>query len=1062
MSLSELSIKRPVFAWMLMAGLIVFGSVSFLRMGISQLPDVDFPVVTVNIRLEGAAPEVIETEIVDFVEDAVMGIEGVRTVTSRSENSEGTITIEFQLNRNVDLAVQDVQAKLSQIQSRLPREITATTVSKTNPEDQPILLLTLESDKYPLRDLMYYVNDRLKDQFAMVSGVGDITLGGYVDPNLRIWVSAEKLKKYELSVADIISTVQSEHSEQPAGKVEDITRDRMFYVRTMGEATSVDQFSELIINQRGGQPNYRPIHLSQVARIEDGMADVLRFSRVMGVPGVGLGILKQRGANAVAVGKAIREKIATIQKGLPPGMRLGINYDSTRYIEQAVNELNFTLLLSALLTALVCWAFLGSWSSTVNVLFSIPTSVIGSFIVLYFAGFTLNTFTLLGLSLSIGIVVDDAIMVLENIIRHQEKGKDKREAALLGSKEITFAALAATISIVAIFLPVVFMKGIIGKFFFQFGVTITVAVLLSLLEALTLTPMRCSQFVVAGKRTTRFGRGIEFCFERTAEFYAKSLEKVLNHRWKVIAAALAIFVLSLSTVRLLNKEFLPAEDQSRFSIRLKTPIGSSLYYSDNKFRGIEKFLASRSEVDRYVLQVGGGSQGDANRGSVLVTLRERGHRGIDQEAGHELSQQQFMDLCRREFKKQPGIRAAIQDLSIKSFTASRGFPVEFTVQGPEWEQLAILSKQMIEELGKTDLVTDLDTDYDSNMPEYHIVPDRKAASAHGVSIFSIGQTVNAMIGGVLVGRYPKGGHRYDIRLELEESREDPIEKMKKLFLRNNRGELIPLSSLVSINEKASMVEINRRERERAITVYANVKSGQSQQKALQAVGLIAKRILPPAYHIVLSGSSETFSESFQSLLLALILGLFVAYMVLASQFNSFIDPLTVLVALPFSVSGAFVALLITHQSINIYSMIGLVLLMGIVKKNSILLVDFTNQVRSRKDITSARQALVEACPIRLRPILMTSVASIAGAIPAALAIGPGAESRVPMAIAVIGGVFLSTLLTLYVVPCVYSLISAKFIDAYTDLDRLAGSWVDDEEFDKAIKEQHKVNLKEWK
>jgi hydrophobe/amphiphile efflux-1 (HAE1) family protein len=1008
---------------MLMAGLIVFGGVSFLRMGISQLPDVDFPVVTVNIRLEGAAPEVIETEIVDFVEDAVMGIEGVRTVTSRSENSEGTITIEFQLNRNIDLAVQDVQAKLSQVQSRLPREITATTVSKTNPEDQPILLLTLESDKYPLRDLMYYVNDRLKDQFAMVAGVGDITLGGYVDPNLRIWVSAEKLKQYELSVTDIISTVQNEHSEQPAGKVEDESKDHMFYVRTMGEATSVDLFSDLIINQRGSQPNYHPIRLGQVARVEDGMADILRFSRAMGVPGVGLGILKQRGANAVAVGKAIREKITEIQKGLPPGMRLGINYDSTRYIEQAVNELNFTLLLSALLTALVCWLFLGSWSSTVNVLFSIPTSVIGSFIVLYFAGFTLNTFTLLGLSLSIGIVVDDAIMVLENIIRHQEKGENKLDAALIGSKEISFAAMAATVSIVAIFLPVVFMKGIIGRFFFQFGVTITVAVLLSLLEALTLTPMRCSQFVDTGVRTTHFGKAIESGLHKLTRFYARSLANVLNHRWKIILAALIVFGLSLSTLWSLNKEFLPPEDQSRFNIRLKTPIGSSLYFSDAKFREVEKFLAGRSEVDRYAVQVGGGSPGDANSGSVLVTLKERGHRGIDREAGHELSQQQFMDVCRNEFKKIQGVRAVIQDLSIKSFTASRGFPVEFTVQGPEWDQLAVFSKQIVSELDKSGLVTDLDTDYDSNMPEYHVVPDRKAASAHGVTIYNIGQTVNAMIGGVLVGRYPKGGHRYDIRLELEDTREDPIAKMKNLSLRNNRGELVPLSQLVRIEEKSSMVEINRRERERAITVYANVKSGRSQQKALQAVEEISKRVLPPQYHIVLSGSSATFTESFQSLILALVLGLFVAYMVLASQFNSFSDPLTVLMALPFSFSGAFVALLITHQSINIYSMIGLVLLMGIVKKNSILLVDFTNQVKARGDVSSVRQALLEACPVRLRPILMTSVASIAGAVPAALALGPGAESRVPMAVAVIGGVMVSTLLTLYVVPCVYSLIS---------------------------------------
>lgn len=1005
-----------------MAVLVVFGGICFFGMGISQLPDVDFPVVSVNIRLEGAAPEVIETSIVDIVEDAVMSVEGIKTVTSRSENGEGTITIELLMSRNIDLAMQDVNAKLSQIRSRLPKDVTAITVSKTNPEDQPIMLLTLESDKYPLKDLMLYVSDRLKDQFAMVPGVGDITLAGYIDPNLRVWVDSKKLLSYQISVDDVINTIQNEHSEQPAGKVNDLTGYHMFFVRTLGEAQSVEQFGNLVINQRGGEVNYRRLHLKDVARIEDGLADQLRISRANGIPGVGLGILKQRGSNAVEVAKAVREKIKKIQQGLPDGMRLSVNFDSTKYIEQAVSELNFTLLLSALLTALVCWMFLGSWSSTLNVLFSIPTSVVGTFIALYFFGFTLNTFTLLGLSLSIGIVVDDAIMVLENIIRHQELGKDKITAAIDGSKEITFAALAATISIVAIFLPVVFMKGVIGKFFFQFGVTITVAVLLSLLEALTLTPMRCSQFVAVGERTTRFGRAVEHVLDWLTSRYRSTLAATLSRRGLALGGAAAVFAMGFWCVTLLNKEFLPAEDQSRFNIRLKTPIGSSLDFSDLTFREVEKFLASRSEVDRYVLQIGGGSLGDANGGSVLVTMKDKGQRGVAKEVGHELSQQEFMDLARRELKKVPDLRVSIQDLSNRAFSASRGFPVEVSVQGPEWAQLASFSKQIMTELDKTGLVTDLDTNYEAAMPEFHVVPNRKAAADHGVSVVSIANSVNAAIGGVLVGRYPKGGHRYDITLKLENSTEDPLLKMKKLFVRNNRGELVLLSDLVTIEQRKAMVEVNRSERERAVSIYANIKTGQSQQKALQAVQDIAKRILPPQYHVVLGGSSQTFNEAFSSLMLALVLGVFVAYAVLASQFNSFSDPIAVLMALPFSVSGAFVALLLAHQTINIYSMIGLVLLMGIVKKNSILLVDFTNQVKARGGI-KVRDALLEACPVRLRPILMTSVATIAGAIPAALSFGPGAESRIPMAVSIIGGVAISTVLTLYVVPCVYSLLS---------------------------------------
>ncbi|MEI6438408.1 MAG: efflux RND transporter permease subunit [Candidatus Omnitrophota bacterium] len=1020
MSLSETAIKRPVFAWMLMFGLIVFGGISFLRMGISQLPDVDYPVVSVNVRLEGAAPEVIETSVVDIIENAVMTIQSIRSVTSRSENSEGTVTIEFELNRDIDLAVQDVQAKISSVMQKLPKDVVSPTIRKSNPEDQPIMLLTLESDKFPLKDLMSFTNDRVKNQFSTVAGVGDISLGGYRDPNLRVWLNEQALNAHELSVDDVIATIQNEHQEGPAGQLQD--GKRQLNVRTMGEAKNLDEFGNLTINRRGGQPNYVPIRLSEVARIDEDLADALSVSRAMKTPGVSLNILKQRGSNAVAVAKAVRLKVAEVQKGLPEGMKLSINFDSTRYIEQAVHELNFTLLLSAFLTGLVCWMFLGSWTSTLNVLLAIPTSVVGTFIVLYFAGFTLNTFTLLGLSLSIGIVVDDAIMVLENIIRHQEKGKSRILAALAGSSEIAFAAMAATISVVAIFLPVAFMSGVIGKFFFQFGVTITVAVLLSLVEALTLTPMRCSQFVDIRPRTTWFGRGVDWLMDRAREFYAGSLKAALNHRLKVLFAALLVFALSFSALSFINKEFIPSEDQSRFNIRLKTPVGSALQYSDDKFKAVEDFLSTRPEVARYVLRVGGGSPGDSNSGSVLVTMKDKGQRGIDPAAGHELSQLEFMDVCRKRFKKLPDVKAVIQDLSTRAFTASRGFPVEFTVQGPDWVKLADYSKQIMDKMDKTGLVTDVDTNYSLGQPELHIVPDRKKAAERGVSIAAISQVIEATIGGVAVGTYEKGGHRYDIRVKLEDSAGDPRAKVNSLFVRNDHGELTPLADLVSMEEKKSMVEIWRSNRERSITVYANVKAGASQQKALTAVQDIAREILPPEYHVALTGSSQTFAESLQSLVWVLLLGIVVAYMVLASQFNSFIDPLSVLMALPFSISGALLALYVTHRSISIYSVIGLILLMGIVKKNSILLVDFTNQVREKGE-PDVKKALLTACPIRLRPILMTSVATIAGAVPAALAFGPGAESRNPMAIAVIGGVIFSTVLTLYVVPCFYSLMA---------------------------------------
>jgi len=1015
-----------------MAGLIIFGLIGASRMGISQLPDVDFPVVSVNVSYPGAAPEIIETNVIDVLEDAVMTVEGVRSVSSSASYATGNISVEFELSRDIAQALQDVQNKVASAARNLPKDIDPPVVSKTNPEDQPIMWLALSSEHHQPPELMRYVKDVLKDKFSSVSGVGEILLGGYVDPNLRVWVSGKELSKYELAVTDVINTIQNEHSELPAGQISSGRRE--YDVRTLGEAKTPEEFSNLVINQRGGQPIYTRITLKQVATTEEGLADIRRLSRSNGNPAVGLGIRKQRGSNAVAVAQAVKQRINEVGLQLPEGMKLGINFDSTKFIEDSVGEFKFTLVLSALVTALVCWLFLGSWTATLNVILAIPTSIIGTFIALYFFGFTLNTFTLLGLSLAIGIVVDDAIMVLENIVRHREKGENRVQAALKGTREISFAALAATLAVVAIFLPVAFMKGAIGRFFFQFGITMTVAVMLSLLEALTLTPMRSSQFVQAGGRTTRIGRAADTVFHAVAGLYRRLLDVSLRHPWLVIVGSLLFFALSFMSIKFLNKEFMPAQDMGAVLIRIQTPVDSSLDYTNTKFLEAEKFFQARPEIARIYSAVGGFGGGQVNTGNIFISMKPRGERGIDPELGHEVSQQELMDMSRKALQNIGDVKASIQDLSLRGFGASIGFPIEFTVQGRNWEKLAEYSKTIMEKLNATGLVTDVNTDYREGKPEIQIIPDRAKAAARGVSVNAISQTINATVGGVVAGQYSSGGHRYDIRVRLQEQERDHAEQIKRLLVRNNRGELIPMSEVVQLREKPSLAQINRYNRERAIKIWANVKGGASQEKALQAVQEVAHEVLPSDYHILFVGGAQSFKESFGDLWIALLLGLLVSYMILASQFNSFIHPATVLMALPFSVSGAFLALLIFGQSLNIYSFIGLILLMGIVKKNSILLVDFTNQVRDRGE-TSIRAALLEACPIRLRPILMTSFATIAGALPLALALGPGAETRVPMALAVIGGVFVSTLLTLFVVPCVYELLARFESDRAAEVTR---------------------------
>jgi HAE1 family hydrophobic/amphiphilic exporter-1 len=1003
---------------MLMSSLIIFGAIGFSRMGISQLPDVDFPVITVSVSLEGAAPEIMESTVVDILEDQLTSIEGVKSITSTSKTGSATITLEFDISRNLDLALQDVQAKVSAAQRKLPKDVDPPSVSKTNPEDQPILWIGVTAaPDIPFRDFNIFVRDTLKDEFTTVPGVGDVFLGGYVDPSMRIWIDPKKLNRYSLSVTDILNTITAEHLEPPSGYVD--TGPRELNVRMLGEASTLDQFKDLRINTRGGAPNYLPIKLGDAVRIEPGLNDIRRISRVDGERAIGLGIRKQRGANAVAAADGVLKKLAEVRKNLPHGIDVKPVFDSTIFIREAVSELNFTLVISAILTSLVILLFLGSLANTMNVLLAIPTSIVGSFIILYFSGFTLNTFTLLALSLAIGIVVDDAIMVLENITRHKEMGKSSKRGALDGANEIQFAAMAATVSIAAIFLPVVFMKGIIGKFFYQFGITMTAAVFLSLVEAITLTPMRAAYFGGNHRaETTRISRWVDARMKRFTEAYRSVLERALSHRWKVILGALLFFAASLVTTKLINKEFLPPEDQSRFMVRLLAPVGSSITFTDGKLKEIEAIIRSRPELKTMFASVGAVGGGDVNSGMAFVTLKPRNERNK--------GQFEIMNELRQSFKSVKGVKAFVQDLSARGFSTGKGYPIEFAIQGSDWDKLAESSQKIIEEMQKTGTLIDVDTDYQKGMPEVRIVPDRVKAANRGVSVDQIGMTVNALIGGALAGYYTENGHRNEIRVKLDESLENTTyeERIDSFFLRNNRGELIPLRDVVKVSEGESLQQITRRDRQRAITIYANVKNGANQSAALALAERIARKNLPEGYRFVTTGTSQTFQESFISLIVALFLGIVVAYMVLGSQFNSFIDPVTVLIALPFSVSGAFLTLWLFGKSLNLYSMIGLLLLMGIVKKNSILLVEFTNHVRDHGE-TDVRKALLEAAPNRLRPIVMTSIATVVGAIPAAVSIGPGSESREPMALAVIGGVILSTVLTLIVVPCFYGLFAQE-------------------------------------
>lgn len=1009
MNLADLSIRRSVFAWMIMAGLIVFGAIGFGRLGVSLMPDVDFPILEIRTTWEGAAPEIMEAELVDPIEQKVIAVEGIKEVRSTIQRGQATISIEFQLSRDIDAAVQEVQAAISQV--KLPLGVDQPVIRKSSSDSDPIMFIGL-TGKQSLRELITFVDTFLIDEFQVIPGVGEVSLNGYSDRNLRLWVDGEKLKRYQLTVLDLQQALARQHVEVAAGYMENDQRE--LNVRAMGEGMTPEEVGDLVIAQRGGQPIYdATIRVRDVARVEDGLSDIRRLARMDGEPGLNFGIRKQRGANEVMVGHAVQAKVDELNTRLPEGMRLKVVVNITRFVEDAVRETNRELIISAILTALICYLFLGNWSSAFNIILSIPTSIVGTFTILFFMGFTLNTFTLLGLALAIGIVVDDAIMMLENIVRHFHMGKNRVQAARDGAREITFAAVAATLAVIAIFLPVAFMSGIIGRFFFQFGVTITAAVALSLLEAITLTPMRCSQFLHMSDKPGLAQRGMDGLFRLLSGAYRRSLALALRARFLVVLAALVVFAVSLREGKHLRREFVPPQDQNFMRISLQTPVGSSLAFTDQKVREVERYLKGRPEVDKFFVAVGS-QNGVPSQAFAAVALVEKEKR--------PLSQGELTKLFRNDFGAIKGLRATFQDLSTRGLAPRSSKPVEFNLRGPDYKVLNEKSQEIMKRLEATGLMVDLDNNYRAGMPELRIWPDRAAAALRGVSMETIADTISVAIGGAREGKFTHDGRRYDVRIRLNPEERMTEEDVRRLEVRTQYGELVPLSDVVRTEIVPTVQTISRVNRQRSVSVTAGLAPEASQTDALAAAERISKEALPPGYTFNLEGGAQTFNESFSSLWFTFVLGIVVAYMVLASQFNSFLHPLTVLLALPFSISGALWALRLGDQSINLYSAIGLILLMGIAKKNSILLVEFTNKLRFEEHL-EVKEALLRAGPIRLRPILMTSLATVAAAIPLALGWGPGAESRMPMSMAIIGGVIVSTLFTLFVVPCAYSLMS---------------------------------------
>ena len=1058
MTLSDLSIKNPVFAVMVSAAMIVFGYLGYREMGISQFPEIDFPVVSVTTYREAADPEVMDSTVTDIIEDAVSGVEGIDYIQSQSTQGVSAVTVFFHLSRKIDAAMQDVQNAVSAAMQRLPNDIDPPVISKVNFNKFPVMWLSVHGHR-PLPEMSRFVDDHLKRHVQSIPGVGGVMYGGLRARNMRLWLDQGKLQGYGLDAADVVKAMRDQHMEKPAGYVQTDMLEQN--VRVMGEARTAREFEQIPVLVKGAQV----IRVKDVAVVEDGLEDRRSLARFNSQPTVGVGVMRAMGANVVEVCGEVKKRLPELRKMLPPGMDISISTDYSLFIIEDIDEVQHALFIGIVLTAIVTFLFLGSLGTTLNVCISIPTSLIGTFIAIKWCGFTINFMTLLALSLSVGVVVDDAILVLENIYRRREHGEERKSAALRGAREIQFAALAATLSIVAIFVPVAFLKGSLGAFFFQFAITTTVAVLLSLIISLTITPMLCSVFLnvrplgrplptawrgVLGPvitlisraywlldrwvLETLFIRPVNWTMDRLTVVYRRLIEHALAHRaWILPAGALLagsalIFVIGIDvptpwgqlTVKPIGRELVPSEDQNRLLVNIICPVGSSIDYVDEMLQKSEEILRNmrdgqgREVAATYFSAISIRPGSLISEGILFVRLVPAAERSM--------TQTDVINAVRNELSTVPGMRAVALDLSTQGFTAVRGYPVDFAVQGPDWKITTEFAEEVRRRMTDCDAVTDVNSDYRPGMPEVHVMPDVVKATEVGLPVLKIATNVGASVGGVRVNRFTDGDRRYDVRVRLLETQRDSPDQLDMQFFKTDKGKLVAAIDVSKRETIAMLPVINRHNHMRKVQITANTAPGVPQGEAFSRCLVIAQEVreemgLTSNFRIVPLGNAQAMQETLDSLWVALLLGFIVAYMILGVQFNSFVHPFTVLAAVPFGVTGALATLWACGDRLNFMSMIGMVLLAGLVKKNSIILVDYTNQLRAEG--MSLREAVLTACPIRLRPILMTTLATIAGAIPLALGIGAGAETRAPLARSIIGGCVLSTMVTLVIVPVFY-------------------------------------------
>jgi hydrophobe/amphiphile efflux-1 (HAE1) family protein len=1014
MNISSISINRPVLAIVMSVVIVLFGGIGYGYLGVREYPSIDPPIITVKTTYSGANADVIESQITEPLEKVLNGIEGVRSISSTSAQGASTITVEFNLDANLEAAANDVRDKVSQSVRQLPQDIDGLpTVTKSDANSDAIVSLTIQSDTKNHLELSAYSENVIAERLQTIPGVSTVQIWGQKRYAMRLWMNPDKLVAYGLTPLDVKQALDKQNVELPSGKIAGNTTE--LTVKTLGKLTNEEQFNNMIIRSDG----------SNVVRFRDigtaalGPENEETILRQSGVPMIGLAIVPQPGANYIAIADEFYKRIEQIKKDLPKDFKMGIALDNTKFVKRSILEVKETLIIAIVLVVLIIYLFFRDWVVAFRPLIDIPVSLIGAFFIMYLMDYSINVLTLLAIVLATGLVVDDGIVVTENIYKKIEGGMDPVEASHKGSKEIFFAVISTSITLAAVFMPVIFLQGFVGRLFREFGVVIAGAVLISAFVSLSLTPMLNAYMVKKNPTKSRFYELTEPFFVRLVNAYDRSLSGFMQKRWMAIVIIGISGVLIYFSGKSLQTELAPLEDRNWFRIAVTAPEGASYEYTDAYVLKLTQFINDSIPEKRVLLTVtapGFTGSGAVNTAFVRVVLEDSDKR--------KRTQQQIVDYITRATKAFPEAKAyVIQEQTISSGGMRGGLPVQFVLQAPNFQKLKEKLPLFMEEVNRSKVFQGTDVNLKFNKPELNITIDREKAAGIGVSVSDVAQTLQLALSGQRFSYFNMEGKQYQVIGQVERAKRDEPLDLKSMYVKNNKGEMIQLDNVVSIEEQSSPPQLYHYNRYQSATVSAGLAPGKTIGDGIKEMNTIKNKILDDSFSTDLTGPSRDFSESSSNVMFAFLLALLLIYLILAAQFESFIDPLTIMLTVPLALCGALLSLWYFNQTLNIFSQIGIIMLIGLVTKNGILIVEFANQLREQGK--TVREAIQEASAARLRPILMTSIATALGAMPIALSLGAGSSSRVAMGVVIVGGILFSLVLTLYVIPAIYSYFSKE-------------------------------------